>query len=45
VVCFTPLHSLELTPTNEELDEIRKEARRQTYYVGAFVKGLNKSMT
>jgi len=32
VVCFTPLHSLELTPTNDELDEIRKKARRQAYY-------------
>jgi len=43
VVCFTPLHSLELTPTNDELDEIRKEARRQAYYVVPYMKGLNKT--
>ena len=33
VVCFTLLHSLELTPTNDE----------QAYYVVAFVKGLNNT--
>ena len=45
VVCFTLVHSLELTPTNDELVESRKEARKQGYCVGAFVKGLNKKHT